>query len=170
MVHSKGHTVGKNLRRSAEIEGRNIRAHSDTGWTSEPPSSLKAASTRSIMAGAAEPPSPLVAGASMSQCQQALAPVGKQGGGVGCKRGENQSRSSPSQTPLLTPQTYSLSLPLQLHTTRKVFTVTDYSEYTKTPCRIPNNFVLSCTERKHRTREMGNKKEVLGVPQQREMS
>lgn len=92
--HSKGHTVLKNLHRSPETEGRSIRAHSDIGLTSEPPPSLKAAS-RSVMAGAAEPPSPLVAGASMSQCWQVLMPVGNQGSGVCSKRGEKSKQEQP---------------------------------------------------------------------------
>ena len=79
------------LHRSPETEARKIRAHFDTSLTSEPPANPKAAS-RSVTAGAAETPSPLVAGALMSQCRQVLMTAGNRGSGVGCK-----SRGKPKQ-------------------------------------------------------------------------
>lgn len=55
--------------------------------------------------------------------------------------------------------------PLQLCTTKKGVTVIDSSKYTQIPPRIPKNFVSNnAKKKKSRTREMGNKKEALGIP------
>lgn len=150
---SEGHAVVRYLHRSPETKARKIRAHFDTSVTSEPPGNP---TSRSITAGAAETPSPLVAGALMSQCHQVLMTAGDSGSGWAVSTGESRSGSSPCQTSQVTPQNYSLSLPLRSCTTRNGFTVIDYSEYTKIPRRIPKNFVSSSAERKPRTREMGN--------------
>lgn len=148
------------LHRSPEREARKIRARFDTSSTSELPSNPKAAS-RSVTQGQQKPhlhwwPSPRCHNAGRFSQQQETEEVGWAVGAGESRSRSKLSRSSPCQTSQVTPQTYSLSLPLQLCTTRKGFTVTDYSEYTKIPHRIAKNFVLSSAERKPRTRETGS--------------
>lgn len=84
---------------------------------------------------------------------------------VSCKsRGKSeQEQPLPDLPPGVTPQNHCLSLPLQLCPTKKGVTVIDSSKYTQIPPRIPKNFVSNNAKRKSRTKEMGNKKEALGV-------
>lgn len=87
---SEGHAAVRCLYRSPQTEARKITTDFDTSLTWEPPANPKAAS-RSVTAGAAETPSPLVASTSMSQCRQVLTTAGNRGSGMGGKsRGKSK--------------------------------------------------------------------------------